>query len=55
MLHEVREYMKPINEGKNKETYFKIKTVNGFIKVMNAARKYMPINDMNELERMHPN
>ena len=55
LLHEVREYMKPINEGRNKETYFKIKTVNGFIKVMNAARKYMPINDMNELERMHPN
>ena len=46
--------MKSINEGKSKEEYFKIKTVNGYIKVMNAARKYNTIHDMNELERMHP-
>ena len=54
LMHDVRAYMKSINEGKSKETYYKIKTENGKIKVMNTFRKYIVIHGMDVLAGIHP-
>ena len=55
LLHDVRNYMKPLNVGKGKDDAFKIKTVRGIVKVMNKYRNYIAIHSMNELVVMHPN
>ena len=54
LLHEVREHMNVLNEGKSKEEAHRVKTVRGIIKVMNNSKKYIPINTFSDVERMHP-
>ena len=54
LLHEVREHVKVINQGKGKDDAFRVKTVQGIIKVMNTSKNYIPINTFSDVERMHP-
>ena len=54
VLHEVRAYMKGVNEGKGKDDCYRVKTVKGIIKVMNTFRKYIAVNSIRDVERMHP-
>ena len=54
LMHDVRAYMKDINEGKGKDDSFRIKTTKGIVKVMNKYRNYIPVNNMSVVERIHP-